>query len=135
MALLNFLYDNGRWLSVLGFAGGSSSLPSSSGGSFACARRNSSRVFLSEQSNPSSLPKPGGWSSLSKDRFSQGVSPGPNSNCAGGDGLPLKGHTTLFRAHSFTFSRIRMEMESYELPMPGCYELLILNSGTPQPAD
>jgi len=53
----------------------------------------------------------------------------------GGDGLPLKGRTTLLRAHSSTFSRIRMEMKSYDLPMPGRYELRLLNLGASQPRD
>lgn len=51
------------------------------------------------------------------------------------DGTSLKGRTALFRASSSTFSRIRMELKVYKIPMPGRYDFRILNRGMPKPKD
>jgi len=135
MAFLNFLYDNGLWLSVLGFAGGLILL------AFfirRIIRLRSEKLILSvplrveqtlefTEAGRVVLAVEG---PLFTRRFAR-----TEFELRGGDGLPLKGRTTLLRAHSSTFSRIRMEMKSYDLPMPGRYELRLLNLGAPQPRD
>lgn len=50
-------------------------------------------------------------------------------------GASLKGRTAWFHARSSTFSRVRMEMKIYKIPMPGRYDFRILNLGTPRPKD
>jgi len=52
-----------------------------------------------------------------------------------GDGTPVKGRTTWFHARSSGFTRVRMEVRIFELPMPGRYTLRLVGSGEPRPKD
>ncbi len=51
------------------------------------------------------------------------------------DGSPVKGHVTLFHSRSSSFTKVRMEMKSFELPRPGRYSLNLTNFGPPKPKD
>jgi len=51
------------------------------------------------------------------------------------DGSPVKGHVTLFHSRSSSFTKIRMEMKSFELPYPGRYTIKLINFGPPKPKD
>ncbi len=51
------------------------------------------------------------------------------------DGSPVKGHVTLFHSRSSGFTKVRMEMKSFELPYPGRYTLNLKNFGPPKPKD
>lgn len=51
------------------------------------------------------------------------------------DGTPVRGRTTWFHARSSSFTRVRMEMRLFDLPMPGRYELRMPGIGKPQPGD
>lgn len=51
------------------------------------------------------------------------------------DGSPVKGHVTLFHSRSSSFTKVRMEMKSFELPYPGRYSLDLKNFGPPRPND
>jgi hypothetical protein len=135
MAFLDFLYRNGLWISVPLFAVGLGLLISSI--------KNVIRLRVEKQILSVSLVEQQHIEfgeagrvvlciegPLFTNRFAK-----VEFELRAGDGTPLKGRTTLFHARSSTFSSIRMEMKSYEVPMPGSYELRMLNLGMPQPKD
>lgn len=51
------------------------------------------------------------------------------------DGSPVKGHVTLFHSRSSSFTKIRMEVKSFEIPFPGRYTVKLKNFGPPKPKD
>lgn len=51
------------------------------------------------------------------------------------DGSHVKGHATLFHSRSSSFTKVRMEMRSFELPYPGRYTLKLINFGPPKQKD
>jgi len=55
----------------------------------------------------------------------------------GHDRMPIEGRTTWFHGKTSSFSKVRMEMMSYQIPMPGRYMLRIqgLESGSTPDSD
>ncbi|MBZ5515853.1 MAG: hypothetical protein LAN62_13610 [Acidobacteriia bacterium] len=50
-------------------------------------------------------------------------------------GAPVEGRVVLFRFQKSSFSRVRLEVRTYEIPRPGSYVLRIQGLGPPQARD